>query len=304
MNHYKNPTVPTSGKPPFWQRQHTPDGNCDENAVMQMWRVDIGLQQDYWSVYAEYSQEQLRQEITTNWQSWTIARPIALHAPWVWAVKVYLWRFPLDTVFAEDLRNVMGLFWIMHVRHSDDDWAWLYAMRTNIPMHAVAHALSLLPAHRIGSALAMEIPPVFEGYSPKNDTFYTTHTGFLLSQPALALLNNYSDVLLHEAAPFYPRWRALLICLYNSLQKEKRKKNAKANLFVHKVFDDSLKLLNLTTRTIWKGFNPAWITMARRRSCTSLELWDAAVVDFSRPTNWREQLQKSATDRLATTVFD
>lgn len=288
--------APTSEKPPFWQVQNSQSGCCDERLLMQVWHLDPGPQQDHWSLYAAYPQEQLRHEVVSNWQAWGRSRPVVSYVPWVWALKVYLWRFPLDTQFFEELRHEMGPFWLMHVRHSEEDWTWLYAMRNRTPMNALALVLSLLPAHPVGQALVVDIPPIFEGYSA-DEINNKSRVNCVLSQTALGLLHNYGDVLLHPQAHFYPRWRALLICLGNSIRDARKGKKKAVNPFVQEALDRSCDWLELTPRTLWKGFDSSWVDFAKEKDCTSLDSWDIYVATFSSSKDWRERLRQGVTPK-------
>lgn len=292
-------SAPTSDKPPFWQRQPNTSGDCDERILSQVWTLNVGLQHEHWNLYAAYSQEHLRQEIVSNWHAWLAVRPVVSYVPWVWALKVYLWRFPLDTALAEELRLDMGPFWLIHVRHSEEDWLWLYSMRTHIPVNALVPLLGLLPAHPVGQALVVDFPPAFEGYHSRELQHHKQRLQIVLAQPAVGLLENYGDVLLHPAAHFYPRWRALLVCLHNSLRALRKEKKKPTNSLVQNVLEKSCAWLDLTPRTLWKGFDPDWVAFAKERNCTSLDLWDAAVVDFSAPKDWRQRLRAEASAKEA-----
>lgn len=285
--------VPTSTQPAFWQMQKDKPGQCDERLLSQVWSLDLGPVQDHWNLYTTYSQEQLRYEVRTHWNAWQAYCSFASYNPWVWALKVYLWRFPLDTDFMNTLRQEMGPFWLMHVRHSDDDWKWLYSMRDTAPMNAMTLVLGLLPAHPIGEAMAVGIPPLFDGYTASSLSTNLSHRDLTLSHPALGLLDRYGNVLLHEDAHFYPRWRATLICLHSSLLdlRNGTEKKKTANSFAQTVLERGCRWLELTPRTLWKGFDNAWVEFAKSKKCLSLETWDFAVKEFSRPKNWREQLR-------------
>ena len=244
-------------------------------------------------MYTTYSQEQLRYEVQTNWNAWQAHSFVASYTPWVWALKVYLWRFPLDIAFLDTLRQEMGPLWLVHVRHSADDWTWLYSIRSTVPMNAMILVLSLLPAHPIGEAMAVAIPPLFNGYTARELLVNLSHRDLTLSHPALGLLDRYGNVLLHEAAHFYPRWRATLICLHSSLTNLRNgpEKKKTANSFAQIVLERGCRWLELTPRTLWKGFDNAWIEFAKSKKCFSLETWDSAVKEFSQSKSWREQLR-------------
>ena len=268
---------------------------------MQVWHLDPGPQQENWGLYEAYPQDQLRHEVISNWQSWIWLRPVAYYVPWIWALKVYLWRFPLDTELVEELRHAMGPFWLMHVRHSEEDWVWLYGMRNLMPVNAMALLLSLLPSHSVGQAIVVDIPPIFEDYNAE-ELHNKSPTDCVLSQTALGLLNNYGDVLLHPKAHFYPRWRALLICLNNSLRNAREGKKKMVNAFVQETLERSCDWLGLTPRTLWKGFDASWIEFAKEKNCTSLQLWDAEVAAFSSGRDWRERLRRAAAEKEPTAV--
>lgn len=289
-------TVPTSTNPAFWQMQKKEPGKCNERLLMRVWSLDLGPQQDHWNLYAAYSQEQLRYEVKTYWNAWQTYCFVPPYNPWVWALKVYLWRFPLDTEFTDALRQEMGPFWLMHVRRSDDDWKWLYSMRDTVPMNAMILLLSLLPAHAVGEAMAVTIPPSFDGCTEKDLSPSTSLRELTLAHAGLGLLIRYGHVLLHEEAHFYPRWRATLICLNNSLQRlnhaAKRKKSTESPAQL--VLERGCKWLDLTPRTLWRGFDKLWMKYAESQQCVSLGSWDAAVYEFTRPKNWREKLRADA----------
>lgn len=284
-------SVPSSTQPAFWQMLSSHPGQCNQQLLASVWQLDLGPKKEHWDLYATYTQEQLRHEIQSHWEAWKFYRPIASYVPWVWALKVYLWRFPLDTELFSQLRQDMGPFWLMHVRHSDEDWAWLYSVRETIPMNEMALLLGLLPTHPTGEALAVEISPVFDGYEGGEFVNDTTFERLVLSQSAMGILHKYGHVLLHSDAYFYPRWRALLICLYNSLRKIRDQKKKTAGSVSQEILDRACQWIGLTPRTLWKGFDEAWVTFAKSQNCTSLVSWDAYVIEFSRPRNWRERLR-------------
>lgn len=295
-------TAPISAKPPFWQSQDNDTGHCDERIVSQIWSLDIGPKENHWDLYASYSQENLRHEVESNWSAWPATRPVNSYVPWVWALKVYLWRFPLDIEFFKKMRHDMGPFWLLHVRHSDNDWAWFYSMRPRVPVNVQVSLLGMLPTHPVGKALAVDIPPVFEGCEAF-ELFRKDRSSFVMSQPALALLDNYGDVLLHPDSHFYPRWRAMLICVYNSLLQQRKNKKKTTNSLVQDTLEKSCTWLVLTPRTLWKGFDAAWIDFAKNKACTSLDAWDAQVVAFSEPKDWRSRLREQAANNTKATTL-
>lgn len=277
---------------PFWCLNPATPGQANNAQLSCVWHMDLGKKADHWDLYAQYTQAQLRQEIQSHWSAWQLYKPTAQYAPWLWAVKVYLWRFPLDTDFAHELRESMGPLWLAHVRHNEDDWAWLAREHKRMPLDALATLLSILPVHPVGRSLVLNIPPLFGGMNVFEHSA-TDGRAQLFRQPATLLLQTYCATLLAPTAHFYPRWRAFLICMNNSLRVARRKKK---DSFPHvqRLLEKASLQLGLTPRTLWKGYDEKWIEFAKNKECTSLEMWDTLVKEFQAPPDWRARLVAGA----------
>lgn len=288
----------SSTESPFWCLVDTTPGHCNERVLSRVWSLDLGHKNDHWNLYNGYTQEQLRHEILSHWNAWGIYKPTPSYVPWVWALKVYLWRFPIDTPFLERLRREMGPFWLLHIRSNDDDWAWLYSVKDQMSRGCMASLLGMLPVHNIGEILAVEIPPALDSADYDHDDDDISADIFAQNS-GLPLLKKYGHVLLHQDAKFYPRWRAFLICSHNNLKHFRKQKHKLNQAFAQSVLDDSCALLQLTTRTLWKGFDEAWIGFAKPLNCRSLTTWDHLVKRFTQPKTWQEQLRAGTANKKA-----
>lgn len=275
---------------PFWHLVKETPGLCNERVLSRVWSLDAGAKDDHWGLYSTYTQEQLRYEIVSHWNAWGVYKPTPSYVPWTWALKVYLWRFPIDTSFLDKLRQEMGPFWLVHIRHNEDDWSWLYDVKDQMTRGCMARLLGILPVHTVGEILALGLPPVLDSVTHDDDL----QAEALPHNPALPLLQKYGHVLLHSEAHFYPRWRAFLICLHNNLKHFRKNKSKVSQDYAQGVLDNSCTWLQLTSRTLWKGFDAAWIEMVKPMNCRSLTRWDEQVQLFMQPKSWRDQLRAGA----------
>lgn len=276
---------------PFWKNKYPAIDAASERLLRSVWNTTLGKKDIYWTAYSAYSQQELRHEIETQWHAWiayqhsTDYPSVSTFLPWLWALKLYLWKYPLDTELAIALREEMGPLWMLHVRHNNDDWHWLYQNRKDMPRHALTPILGLLSPHPIGAALAVEIPPMVS-----YEEVYATEHDLICAEPAFGLLKNYGDVILHPESFFYPRWRALLLCAYYGTLTYKPPGKIKDPL--PGILLDACDLLNLTPRTLWRGFDPSWVAHAKPLRITSLSVWDKEIKIFETPSPWTEQLKK------------
>ncbi len=274
----------------YWALDPTTPGKARLASLLSCaWSLDLGDKASHWDLYAQYTQPQLRQEIQSHWEAWQTYKPTAQYTPWLWAVKVYLWRFPLDTQFAEEFRQSMGPVWLLHVRHNDDDWAWLAKENKNMPLDTLVRLLSVLPAHAVGNSLVLDIPPLFEGLDTHWFDSNDTESDELAREPSCLLLRRYAHTLLSADTHFYPRWRAFLICLNNSVRAARRKKKG-AFPHIQIILEKTSMHLGLTPRTLWKGYDEKWIAFTKNKECLSLKAWDELVREFQAPADWRARL--------------
>lgn len=281
----------SSSAPVYWALDPKTPGKAHLASLLScVWLLDSGAKASHWDLYSQYTQAQLRQEIQSHWDAWQACKPTPSYAPWLWAVKVYLWRFPLDTQFVQDLRQSMGPAWLLHVRHNDDDWAWLAQEHQKMPLDTLARLLSALPVHPVGSALVLAIPPLFEGFgSLAFIDSNATEREELAREPSCLLLQRYMSALLSADTHFYPRWRAYLICLNNAVRAARRKKKG-AFAHIQIVLEKASLHLGLTPRTLWKGYDDKWIAFTKNKECVSLKVWDNLVQEFQAPPDWRARL--------------
>ena len=229
-----------------------------------------------WGDCQHYSDEQLRARVEEGWLTWQ--KVDGSHPPedWLMAAKTYLWRRPLDTAWAEDWRERMGPFWVLRIRCNSDDWAWIYHQRARIGMPVMVRLLQCLPAHRVGSALAVDIFPQW-GYndeSPGPDW-----------EIICDLLDKYGDVVLHPEHWLFPRWRAAVACLSfdarrlgSTPRSRARKQRQKATI------EKACAWLRISPRTILRGYDSAWVkyVQALEKPPRNLIEWDRMVQEFEK----------------------
>lgn len=232
-------------------------------------------------LYNSYSQSDLLGFIE---QSWNDMAKVG-ECPWMWALKMYIEKYPKDIQAIEGLRHKMGPLWLYAIRQNNDDWEWLYKNRLKMNWSTIAILLQALEYHALGEKMALE-------HAPMLDVVYVQHSSkkvFAAQYPSLGVLDRYGAVVLRENAPFYMRWRALLICLYNNIARYRASKND--SHFANIVFLRSCKILGITARSLWKDFEPSWRDYAKPLRIQDLENWDTKRYTFLSPTSWQERLR-------------
>ena len=264
-------------EPPYWEIV-----SGDETTMVRevlRWPMLYGFaysQSAQWGDFQHYSDEQLRERVEQGWSEWLLADKSPQPEDWVMAAKTYLWRRPLDTQWAEDWRERMGPFWVLRVRCNSDDWAWIYHQRARMGMPVIVRLLQFLPAHRVGSALVVEIFPQW-GY---NDQAPVADWKILCD-----LLDKYGDVVLHPEHWLFPRWRAAIVCLSfdarllgGGASMLARRKRQKATI------EKACGWLRISPRTILRGYDSAWVkyVQALEKPPRNLIEWDRMVQEFEK----------------------